>query len=98
MAETSEPQPSDQVRRIHDALEGGRSHAVRRSLHTLHPSEIALLIESLPLRERNIVWKLVDPEDRGETLVHLPDEIREGLVENMSVTDVVAAAKGLDTD
>lgn len=89
---------SEQVRLIHAALEGGRALTVKRSLHALHPSEIALLLESLPPGEREVVWGMVDVEDRGEVLVHLPDEVREGLVEHMEVADLVAAAKGLPMD
>ncbi len=88
----------EKARRILGALEDGRSLAVKRSLHSLHPSEIALLIESLPPRERQIAWGLVDKEDRGEVLVHLPEGVRENLVEHMEVADLVAAAKDLEID
>ena len=43
---------SEQVQRIHKALEGGRALTVKRSLHALHPAEIALLVESLPRNEQ----------------------------------------------
>ena len=89
---------AEKTRRIQLALEDGRGLTVKRSLHALHPSEIALLIESLPLGERAVVWGMVDTEDRGEVLVHLPDGVRENLVERMDVADLVAAAKGLEID
>ena len=89
---------SDQVQRIQAALEGGRALTVKRSLHALHPSEIALLVESLPPGVREVVWGMVDAEDRGEVLVHLPDGVREGLVAHMNAADIVAAARDLDID
>jgi magnesium transporter len=89
---------SEQVKRIHAALEGGRALTVKRSLHALHPSELALLVESLPRNERAVIWNMIDPEDRGETLVHLPESAREDLVQHMDVADLVAAAKGLPID
>jgi magnesium transporter len=89
---------SEQVKRIHAALQGGRALTVKRSLHALHPAEIALLIESLPRTERSVIWGMVDAEDRGEALVHLPEGVREDLVQHMEVADLVAAAKGLPID
>jgi magnesium transporter len=89
---------SEQVKRIHAALEGGRALTVKRSLHSLHPSEIALLVESLPRSERALIWNMVDPEDRGEALLHLPEGVREDVVQHMDVADLVAAAKGMPID
>jgi magnesium transporter len=89
---------SDQVRRIHAALEDGRALTVRRSLHALSPSEVALLIESLPPGEREVVWGMVDADDRGEVLLHLADEVREGLIEHMGVADIIAVARDLEID
>lgn len=88
----------DEVHRIQAALEGGKAQTVRRSLHALHPSEIARLVESLPHGVREAVWALIDTEDRGEVLVHLPDGVRDGLVELMNVADIVAAARDLEID
>jgi magnesium transporter len=99
MTERSDTEPAvEKVRRIHAALEDGRGLTVKRSLHALHPSEIALLIESLPPGERELVWGMVDREDRGEVLVHVPEGVRENLVEHMEVADLVAAAKDLEID
>jgi magnesium transporter len=98
VSDHSEETASEQLRRIHAAFEGGRALTVKRSLHALHPSEIARLVESLPRNERQVIWGMVDPEDRGEALLHLPDRVREDLVEHMDVADVVAAARGLPID
>jgi magnesium transporter len=89
---------SEQVKRIHAALQGGRALTVKRSLHALNPAEIALLVESLPRSERGVIWGMVDPEDRGEALLHLTESVREDLVQHMDVADVVAAAKGMPID
>ncbi len=99
MTESSETEPAaEKVRRIQTAMEDGRGLTVKRSLHALHPSEIALLIESLPPGKREVVWGMVDSSDRGEVLVHLPEGVRGTLVENMEVADLVAAAKDLEID
>ena len=64
----------------------------------MHPSETALLLESLPLSERESVWGLIDDEIEGEILVELNDEVRQGLLEDMDPEAVVAAAEGMELD
>jgi magnesium transporter len=67
-------------------------------LINLHPAEIADMLESFPHGPREILWELVDPDDRGETLVHVNDEVRAGLIEKMESDDLVTASEGLDAD
>ena len=89
---------SAQLAHLREALDSGRMLPVKRSLHALHPAEIARLLESLPLREREIVWGVVDAEDQGEVLLHVADEVRESLIQDMAVEDIVAAAEELEID
>jgi magnesium transporter len=84
--------------RLRDALDSGRLLPVKRSLQALNPAEIASLLESLPLAERNVVWDMVDPEDDGEVLLHLADDVRDGLMREMDTAELVAAAEELDID
>ena len=53
---------------------------------------------SLPPGKRTVVWGLVDPEDDGEVLVHVGDEVREGLIADMDPDELVAAVEDLDID
>ena len=69
-----------QLRLLSDALDSGRLGPVRRLVNTLSPAEIGNLLESLPPAKRTVVWGRVDPEDDGEVLVHVGDEVREGLL------------------
>ena len=69
-----------QLRLLSDALDSGRLGPVRRLVNTLSPAEIGNLLESLPHGKRVVVWGLVDPEDDGEVLVHVGDEVRESLL------------------
>src|SRR5690606_18235629 len=63
---------------IREALDTGTLRSIRRMMHSLHPAEIARLLESLRPAEREVVWELVDPEDDGEVLLHVNDEVRMG--------------------
>ncbi len=87
-----------QLRLLSDALDSGRLGPVRRLVNTLSPAEIGNLLESLPPGKRTVVWGLVDPEDDGEVLVHVGDEVREGLIADMDDDELVAAASDLDID
>ncbi len=88
----------DRLERLTRALDSGAAGQIRRLLVNLHPAEIADLLESFPHGPREILWELVDPDDRGETLVHLNEEVRAGLIEEMETHDLVAATEGLDAD
>ena len=87
-----------QLRLLSDALDSGRLGPVRRHVNTLTPAEIGNLLESLPPGKREIVWGLVDPEDDGEVLVHVGDEVRESLIADMDPDELVAAVEDLDID
>ena len=87
-----------QLRLLSDALDSGRLGPVRRHVNTLTPAEIGNLLESLPPGKREVVWGLVDPEDDGEVLVHVGDEVRESLIADMDQDELVAAASDLDID
>lgn len=89
---------SHQLRTLSDALDSGRLGPVRRLVNTLSPAEIGNLLESLPLAKRVVVWGLVDPEDDGEVLVHVGDEVRESLLADMDTDEIVAAVEDLDID
>ena len=87
-----------QLRLLSDALDSGRLGPVRRMVHTLAPAEIGNLLESLPPDKRMVVWGLVDPDDDGEVLVHVGDEVRESLIADMDQDELVAAVEDLDID
>ncbi len=65
---------------------------------SLHPAELARLLESLPLRERAVIWEMVDPENEGDVLVELADEVRDGLIEGMPTDELMVAIEGMELD
>jgi magnesium transporter len=87
-----------QLRLLSDALDTGRLGPVRRLVNTLSPAELGNLLESLPPAKRSIVWGLVDPEDDGEVLVHVGEDVRESLLSEMDPDEIVAAVEELDID
>lgn len=89
---------SSRLELLTQALNSGAAEEIRQLLTNLHPAEIADLLESFPRGPRDILWKLVSPEDHGETLVHVNDEVRAGLINDMKTEQLIAATEGLDTD
>ncbi|MGH8495359.1 MAG: magnesium transporter [Gammaproteobacteria bacterium] len=83
---------------LRTALESGTMRGIHRMINSLHPAEIATLLESLPPARREVVWELVDPEDEGEVLIELNDEVRANLISGMDSEELVAAMEGMELD
>ena len=71
---------------------------LQAKLDSLHPADIAYILEALPRDERILVWDLVKAERDGEILLEVSDAVRESLVESMAPAELVAAAEQLDAD
>ncbi|MCU7843614.1 MAG: magnesium transporter [Candidatus Thiodiazotropha sp. (ex Monitilora ramsayi)] len=79
-------------------LEGGTLQQATKMLNALRPAEIAHLLESLPLTQRKVVWELLDEQAAGVVLLDVTDEVRESLLQEMDLADIVAATEGLEID
>ncbi len=86
------------LERLSEALDSGTQSQVRTLINSLSGSEIADLLESLPLPKRLAVWELVDTELDGEVLVEVNDEVRAGLIRDMPADELVVAVGELDLD
>ncbi len=87
-----------QILALSEALESGTLQHAEGMLNALHPAEIAHLIESLPPRERFVIWSLVSKDTEAEVLMNLGDEIRQSLIKDMSPQQLVQVAEGLEVD
>ena len=67
-------------------------------LDDLHPSDIADILESLPVQKRLVLWDLVRSENEGDILIEVSDSVRQTLIADMDSTELLAAAEQLDTD
>lgn len=67
-------------------------------LHELHPADMAALLESLPPKERVVVWRLAEPEDDGEVLLEVSEAVRETLIEAMNREELLSAVEDMDAD
>jgi magnesium transporter len=71
---------------------------LRHTLDTLHPADIAFILEALPLNRRLRVWDLVKAERDGDILLEVSEPVRESLIAHMDPHELVAAAEQLDAD
>ena len=79
-------------------LESGTLRQAQRMVNSMHPAEVASLLESLPPRQRELVWEFVDKEIEGEVLVELAESVRQQLIDGMEAEELVAAAEGMEVD
>ncbi len=86
------------IQALSDAMASGTLHNAQLMLNALHPAEIAHLLESQPPSQRLLTWELVIPENEGEVLINLGEEIRHVLIKDMSPEELVSVAEGLEVD
>ncbi len=98
MSAETPPDTESRIAGLRAAVDQGTIRAVQRMVNTLHPAEIADLLESLPPAKRELVWELVDRDLEGEVLVELNDEVRAALISDMDAEELVAATEGLEVD
>ena len=83
---------------LREKLGSGRMRSARIMVNSLHPSEVARLLESLPLKERAMLWEVVDHDLEGDVLVEVAEEVRDGLLEGMGTEELIAATEGMEVD
>ncbi|GAM64549.1 magnesium transporter [Vibrio ishigakensis] len=99
MAEQIEfDQAHQTLQEVSDALDNGRFVFVRRQLQSMEPEDIAHLLEASPRKSREVLWQLTDPEDYGEILDELNEDVKDSLVSKMAPDRLAEATEGLETD
>ena len=87
---------------LSEVLDSGAIIQARNLLNSLYPSEIADVIESSPRNRRDLIWKLVSNQNKGETLAELSEEIRGNLLDELidegGTEGLAKIAENLDTD
>jgi magnesium transporter len=96
--------PAEENRRqeyLHDlteAVDRDDVDAVKRLIESLHPAEVATLIESLPQRERDQVWSQLDAEQHTDVLAEAEDAVRASRMAQMNPKELAAVAQDVDLD
>ena len=67
-------------------------------LNSIHPADVAHILEALPLDDRLYLWDLVKVDRDGNILLEVSDAVRQTLIADMDSEELLAAAEQLDTD
>lgn len=88
----------DRSNLLEGVLERQHENEIKSIINDLHPSDIAFILESLPVTERQAVWQLVSPEHDADVLLEVDDWARESLIQAMNHQDLIAATGTMDAD
>ncbi|CED72360.1 magnesium transporter [Aliivibrio wodanis] len=86
------------LQEVSNALDSGMFVHVRRLLQDMEPEDIAHLLEASPRKSRHVLWQLTDPEDYGEILDELSEDVKDGIVSQMAPESIVEATEGMEID
>lgn len=83
---------------INESLSNGLYIHVRKMLHSMQPADVALLLESTPTKNRNLLWKIIDTDFHGDILEELSEDVRNGIIREMMPEKLADALENMDTD
>ncbi|NYT38766.1 magnesium transporter [Allopusillimonas soli] len=89
---------NDRSHLLDGLLHRQHENEIRSIINTLHPADIAFILESLPVHERQAVWALVDSAFDADVLLEVDDWARESLIKSMDHQDLVKATGEMDAD
>lgn len=90
--------PQNNLRQLHELLVSDSFAQIAVLLGTMHMSEIADFLESLPNKPRETIWDMVGFEQKGDILTHLQEAVRNELLGNMLPQEVSATTKAMEAD
>jgi magnesium transporter len=64
----------------------------------LHSADIAAILESLPLDQRQIAWEAIKKDHEGQVLLEVSDAVRQTLISSMEAEELASVASQLNTD
>jgi len=88
----------DKSNLLEGLLHRQHENEIKAIVNDLHPADIAFILESLPVHERQAVWQLVSAEHDADVLLEVDDWARESLIESMDHQDLIAATGTMDAD
>lgn len=98
MSKTEKQDNTQQLKQLTELLANGALNDVRMFMHSLYPAETASLIESVPPKDRETIWKLIPASIMGAILVNLHEEVAAGIIAITSKKDLISAAENLESD
>ncbi|MGD7035052.1 magnesium transporter [Methylotuvimicrobium buryatense] len=86
------------VERLNDAENEDQKTVFEQAIEELESTELALLLESLPLHQRLERWQQVPVEDRVDVLVAMRAEPRQTIIESFEESELQSLLSGLHAE
>ena len=86
------------IKFIKELIDGGSDKKLRSKLKDLHYADIAEIIYELSTDLATYLIKLLDSDKTADALAEVDEDIREGILENLSAKEIAEEIEELDTD
>ncbi len=79
-------------------LQNQHQARLQEKFENLHPADLALILESLPLDQRKTAWDAIKTLHDGQVLLEVSDAVRQTLISGMEAEELATVAGKLNTD
>ena len=86
------------IKFIKELIDGGSDKKLRSKLKDQHYADIAEIIYELSTDQATYLVKLLDSDKTADALAEVDEDIREGILENLSAKEIADEIEELDTD
>ena len=86
------------IKFIKELIDCGYNKKLRSKLEDLHYADIAEIIFQLSTDQATYLVKLLDSDKTADALAEVDEDIREGILENLSAREIADEIQELDTD
>ncbi|MGZ8137523.1 MAG: magnesium transporter [Methylococcaceae bacterium] len=90
--------PSANHELVETVLHKQHQTRIQEKFAHLHPADIAYILESLPLDQRQTIWDAIKNDHDGQVLLEVSDAVRQTLISGMDAEELATVASNLDTD
>jgi magnesium transporter len=81
-----------------DKIQNRRWDEVRAYLLSLHPSDLADLIEELPENEQAVIFRLLPGENASDTFEYLDSQTQQSIIKNLGKQEVAVILNDMSPD
>ena len=77
------------------ALETDDTVEISKLLSGISIAETAMLLDSLPVQQRDVIWPLIEPADLGAILLEIQDEVSDARLRELDPEEIAAIVDSL---
>ncbi len=84
------------IDQLHDVDDADRQSVMDEAIHELEDTQIALLLEALPLDQRTLRWHEIPADEQLDVLVEMRTEVRASILKSLTLEQVETLLAGMD--